>query len=181
MEQIIETICEYYNLHIHSQIPDDQLYSMAYYLYILLCSEFTERMITFYANYIIQNIESLLNSLNPEDRTIKTAYAKKVYVDQNRMIAYDNMSKIIDILSGLDIPFIDLISYLSDNKLANYIATYIEDAGDIYQRHFAIFLKDQGTKTDLMTAIRLKFVAITVENEEFYNPITNPYIGESNE
>jgi hypothetical protein len=86
------------------------------------------------------------------------------------------MGYIVDILAGLDIPFEDLVAYLSDKKTADFISTYISDKGDIYKNYFAKFLVDQTTSADMITKIRLKYVEATIENKELLDPTTNPYI-----
>ena len=88
------------------------------------------------------------------------------------------MGYIVDILAGLDIPFEDLVAYLSDQKTSDFISSYVEDTADIYKNHFAKFLVDQTTSADMITKIRLKYVEATIENKELLDPITNPYIKE---
>jgi hypothetical protein len=173
---IIDTICNYYNLQICNDIPEDQLYPLAYYMYQIFVSEFTERMIDFYTSYIIKNEASLVAAIQPSEKQLNTIYAKKIYNNQNLMLIYDNMSKVIDILAGIDISFAELVLYLSDPQVSTLINTYIVDNGDIFKNYYSIFIRDQVTKTDMMTCIRFKYVSNTAENEAIFDVTKNPFL-----
>ena len=180
MNTIINTILEYYQLAQSSEIPDELIYSVCYILYQLFVSEFTERMVNFFTQYILNHIDSIINKIRMENinntRTSKNSYVKKIYNNQDLELVYENMSYIVDILAGLDIPFGDLVAYLSDQKTADFLSIYIQDTGDIYKNYFARFLTDQTTSADMITKIRFKYVEATIENKELFDPTTNPYI-----
>ena len=182
MNTIINTILDYYQLNITTDIPDELIYSVCYILYQLFVSEFTERMTNFFTQYILNHIESIINKIRMDNlsntKASKNSYVKKIYNNQDLELIYENMGYIVDILAGLDIPFNNLVAYLSDQKTADFISTYIEDTGDIYKNHFARFLTDQTTSADMITKIRLKYVEATIENRELLDPNTNPYIKE---
>jgi len=170
---IIDTINEFYNLRIVEEIPDEQIYSIAYMMYQIFVSEFTERMLNFYTQYIIDNMGNLLKYLGTEIKTTKTAYAKKIYNNENYIAIYDNMNGIVDILAGLDIPFDVLVSYLSDRNTAMVITQFINENDDTYKNRFASYILDQRTRPDVITAIRLKFVQATAENKDLFDPAKN--------
>jgi hypothetical protein len=182
MGTIITTILDYYNLSLTTEIPDELIYSVCYILYQLFVSEFTERMTNFFTQYILNHIESIINKIRMDNlnntKASKNSYVKKIYNNQDLELVYENMSYIVDMLAGLDIPFTDLVAYLSDQKTADFISSYVEDNNDIYKNHFAKFLIDQTTSADMITKIRLKYVEATIENKELLDPVTNPYIKE---
>jgi hypothetical protein len=182
MNTIITTILDYYQLSLTTEIPDELLYSVCYILYQLFVSEFTERMTNFFTQYILNHIDSIINKIRMDNlsntKASKNSYVKKIYNNQDLELVYENMGYIVDILAGLDIPFEDLIAYLSDQKTSDFITTYVEDTSDIYKNHFARFLIDQTTSADMITKIRLKYVEATIENKELLDPVTNPYIKE---
>lgn len=162
---IIDSILSYYGLARSNDIPDEQLYSVCYMLYQLFVSEFTDRMVNFYTQYIINNMNELLNYLSAEDKSIKNTYTKKIYNTQDYAIIYENMSKIADIIAGLDIPLDQLIAYISDQQTSDFLCQYIEDINDVYKNKFACFLIDDTTSADIITRIRLQFVGATNENK----------------
>lgn len=175
MMQIINIICEYYNFQIIDTIPEEQLYSIAYYMYQIFCSEFTQRMVNFFIGYIIQNEESLASSLLSDDASVRTSYAKKIYDNQTQMIILDNMAKVIDMISGLDIDFRTLVMHLSDNNIADLITTYIDQCGDTYKNHYVYFLLNQSTRSEMLVSIRLGYMSQTTQNETLQDPMLNPY------
>jgi hypothetical protein len=89
---------------------------------------------------------------------------------QRKFTIYDNMNLVVDILAGLDIPLNILITYLSDENTANFITTYISENGDTYKDRFASYILDSATKPDIVTAIRFKFVELTAENSDLFDP-----------
>lgn len=167
---IINIINEYYGLTIVEDIPDEQVYTIAYIMNQLFISEFTERMLNFYTQYIINNMDNILKYLAIEPKSSKTAYAKKIYNNEKYITLYDNMNLVVDILAGLDIPLKELITYLSDQNTADTITTYIAETGDTYKTRFASFILDPSTKPDIITAIKFKFVQLTAENTDLFDP-----------
>lgn len=160
---IISTIIEYYNLSVINEIPDEVLYTITYYLYQALDSEFTERMVNMFSDYIIRNSSSLIANL-PQTVNTKTNYSSKLYSNQEYITIYDNMSTILDIMAGLDIDMYSLFEMLLDPQIANLLCIYIADNGDIYKNYFASFIVNQNTSTDVLSAVRLSFVTKTVNN-----------------
>ncbi len=160
---IISTMIEYYNLSVINEIPDEVLYTVTYYLYQALDSEFTERMVNMFSDYIIRNSSSLIANL-PQTINTKTNYSSKLYSNPEYIVIYDNMSAILDIIAGLDIDMYSLFEMLLDSQIANLLCTYIADNGDIYKNYFASFIVNQNTSTDVLSAVRLNFVTKTVNN-----------------
>ena len=177
--KIIDIICENYNLLITTDIPEENLYSLCYTLYQIFITEFTTRTINFFSNYIYLNRESILNSMSEEQKSVKTTYAKKLYSDtkdQGIITLYDNMDSVFDIISGIDIPFYQLLVLLSDENTANFISSFISDCGDLYKNHYSIYLIHFAYKTDMLTSIKLKLVSFTAQNASILSPETNPCI-----
>jgi hypothetical protein len=117
----------------------------------------------------------LIKYIKPEESS-KSVYSKKIYNNQELGIVYDNISKIMDVIAGLDIELPELITYLSDQTTSDFLCSYMEPIDDIYKKHFAVFINDPTTRADVITAVRFKFVGATMENVALVNPDTNPYI-----
>jgi hypothetical protein len=159
---IIDKICTVYQLSIEApEIPADKLYPLAYLMYQIFVSEFTQRMLTFFSNYINMNKDMLINSI-PDDKRIdrKSVYAKRMIAEQDIAIVYENLDYIMDIIAGLDIPFANLLEQLSDPSTAMFIDTYINDAGDLYKHHYAMYISSHYYRTDMLTSIKLRYMSI---------------------
>jgi len=168
--KIINIICANYQLQPDIEnIPEESLYSVAYILCQLLLSEFTDRLIGFFNNYILTHGEELVNSLPEEKRNIKSAFSKKVYVDPLQISIYENMADILDMIASLDIPMYELIKAISDENTANFLSMYIADIGDLYKNHFASYIYDPATRTQMITKIKLSFVQSTADKLNVLN------------
>ena len=158
---IIERICSAYRLTLTMQdIPADKIYPLAYTMYQIFISEFSLRMLTFFANYILSNKDMLINSI-PDNKKIdrKTTYTKKMFVDQSIINIYENMESIIDIIAGLDFPFHTLLVQLAGKEIADFITQYVADTGDLYKNFYASYIYGQVTRTDMITSIKLRFLS----------------------
>ena len=172
---IIDTIGENFGFQVSSEIPTEQLYPLCYLLYQIFVSEFTDRMLNFYTQYIIDNMDEILKYIK-QDEVTKSSYSKKIYNNQDLGIIYDNMIKVMDIVAALDIRLPELITYLSTQETSDFICSYIEEIDDVYKKNFAVYITSSTTIADVITSVRLKFVQATIENVELLNPNTNPYI-----
>lgn len=172
---IIKTVADNFGFQISEEIPQQQLYSLCYLIYQLFVSEFTDRMLNFYTQYIIDNMDNILKSIKQEEIS-KSSYSKKIYNNQDFGVIYDNMIKVMDIIAGLDIQLSELITYLSNKETSDFICSFIEQIDDTYKKNFAVFITDPTTQADVITSVRFRFVQATMENKALVNPNTNPYI-----
>lgn len=173
---IIDIICENYNLSVvEDGIPDEYVYTVCYYLYQFFISEFSERTINFLSNYSITNVADLLSHIPNESKTIaKTNYSKKIYTHEDYAMLFDNVEQVLDIISGIDLPFQKLIIYLADSEVLGYqisalLSNYIVDCGDIYKYHFVSLINNTSTRIDIITAVKINISRILGENNELNN------------
>ena len=173
---ILNEVCQKYNLAITTDIHDEHLYPLCYTLYQILVSEFTDRVINFFAYYINKHRDQLIRSIGLEaNNPNKTGYAKKMYSDFSQIVVYENMDQILDVMAGLDISLYNILIELSDLNTASFITSYISDAGDMYKNHVASYLRNHITRTDMITAVKIKFSEITSEYMKLSKE-NNPYI-----
>ena len=174
---MLDIICANYQLIPDKEnIPTESLYSLCYILYQLLLSEFTDRLVGFFTNYILLHQLELIASLPDDKKNIKSSYSKKMYADSTQICVYENIIDILDNVASLDIPFYDLILAISDENTANFLSTYIVDGGDIYKNHFASYIYDPETRSQMITRIKLAFVQGTADKMNITNNIENQNI-----
>ena len=99
-----------------------------------------------------------------------------MYADSTQICVYENIIDILDNVASLDIPFYDLILAISDENTANFLSTYIVDGGDIYKNHFASYIYDPETRSQMITRIKLAFVQGTADKMNITNNIENQNI-----
>lgn len=172
--EIIDMICEHYNLTFtldqQGEIEPDQYYSIAYLMYEIFVADFTPRMLNFFVNLILKNTDSIYaNIRQPEDLKSSresTAYGKKIYVDPKLIAITSYMDQVVDMIAAIDIPFDTLMTYLTDQKYAAYLSSILQDNGDIYKNHYAIYLRDPITRPDMFTNIKLNIQASAANKVE---------------
>lgn len=169
--EIIDMICDHYNLTFtldqQGEVEPDRYYSIAYLMYEIFVADFTPRMMNFFVNLILKNIDSICAQIKqPEDlKTTResTAYGKKIYVDQKMILISSYMDQVVDMITSIDIPFNTLMTYLTDQKYAAYLSSILQDNGDIYKNHFASYLLNPITKPDMFTNIKLNIQAVAAD------------------
>lgn len=176
-QNIVQLVCQYYGLQVTTDIPDEQLYSFVYLLYQIFVCEFSDRMLAFYSNYISMNSDQLLGMI-PDDKKSQTrsTYTKKMYSDHTIVGVYENMDTIMDIIASMDIPLYQLLVFLSDENSAQFLCSYIADTGDVYKNHFASYIRDPITRTDISTTIKIRFMNLTQDKMNLSAIDNNPYI-----
>ena len=153
-QEIINVICQYYNLTYN---PDDNIntYSVAYYLYDLLVSNFSATIINFFTNYIVRNQDALFEQLAATKESLNN-YSKKIYSNSHLSFIHSNLSKVMDNIGDLDITMSDLIRYGSDDQTSQSLlgSTIIEN-NNIFRDHFVSFLKNYSSRSELITCVKL--------------------------
>jgi len=167
-QSIVRIICEQYDLVIMTDIPDEFIYTVAYTLYQIFVSEFSDNLIRFFIIYLTSNKPSLINALTDEQKTIKSSYSKKAYNNQEDIVVYENIDNILDIISCLDI---DLRTYLlfTGGEPAAMISQFIADSMDIYKNHLASYIKNPDTRIDMITSIKIRFAGDISGNNNIIN------------
>lgn len=179
--QIVQMICDAYNLNLNiNAISKENLYPLTFYMYQIFVTEFTNRMIDMYIDYIISNSNSIVANIPDDRKAIRSNYTKKIFDDKtkvNYMIIYENMNTVIDILSGLDVPFYQLLVKLSDEQSADFLSRFLTDNGDCYKYHFAPYLYSEDTKAAMTSILQLRIMNEALDHPgSIFNPENNPYL-----
>ena len=167
--EIIQMICGFYNLNYvgDPEASADQLYATATMMYDVFCCAFTGKMVHFYIQYILNNIDSLYKMIKkPDDaKSMRdgTAYGKKIYVDPKLIMVHSCMDQIMDILSGIDITMPTLMKYLVGPQQANYLCSVLEDKNDLYKYHYASYLTNPYTRPDMFTILKLNLQQVAAQ------------------
>lgn len=166
--EIINKICLSYNLEFvgdkYNDYNPNELFNIASLLYDIFITNFTNRMINFFVRYIIDNKEELYKTIDnaEEYRRNKevTAYGRKIYTDPILVVIHGNLNSVLDNIAGHDIPINILIRYLTDDSISGFLMSILQDTGDLYKYHYASFITNQFTRSELFTAIKLSMQSI---------------------
>ena len=172
---IINKICEAYNLQLINEVPYESAYSLAYALYQILISEFTDRLLLFYSNYIFANRDNLLAAIPDDQKVPRSSYTKKMYSDPKIIDLYENMDKAMDLVASLDFELVTILEFLSDKPTAEFICNFIADVSNLYKNHIASYVRNQITRTDMLTSIKISYASYTAA-EKNISATNNQYM-----
>lgn len=163
--EIIGKIARAYNLEVSEPFMDESdgnmLYSVANVMYTIFVSDFTGRMITLFSNYMIANADSLcraidaINKENDEKRKEQNVYSKRIPVDHRIVVLHNNMDKVLDIVSTIDLNLDHLLHNFVDPNIADFLSSILVDKGDIYKNHYVTYIRDSIIRPDIFTISKL--------------------------
>lgn len=161
-EEIIDILCSEYNLA-KGDCYDDIIdkYTLAYYMYDLLVSNFSNHITTFFANYIFREKDAIYNYFNldqfKKNKDSSTIYGKKAYEDPKLAVISANLVNILQSMQAFDISLYDICSVVyPDPNIVNLFRYNISDLGDFYKQYYCEVLRNQSIVSLFYTSIRLE-------------------------
>lgn len=169
--EIINIICNFYNLTYSEEVQSmdmQSLHSFAYILYDMFISRFTEHMINFFAGYIVRNVDDIIAMLDSNPNTIRikdnTMYQSKQFTDQKWILIHQNVNNILYSMTAYDITIDQMIKYFApDPNMADWINSLIIDNGNIYKNHYCIYILNESTASNVFTEVKFALQRNTQE------------------
>lgn len=172
--EIISTICKEFNLNFTIDDAID-LYSAASYLYDFLVCKFSDNMVSFFANYICKEKNTIFDALNMNElrknKDTSTIYNKKIYKDNKLAIINANIDMALSYISSIDIPFYTIVYTIfgANSDVANYILSIISSEDNNFYHKAYTDLLNTDIRAEIITAIRIKINDIAVSHEMINN------------
>lgn len=163
--QIIEMLCQYYNLSYHES---DDVYTDAFYLYRFLVSDFTNTVIQFFVRYILQEKKQIYTRLDLQDakknKDSSSVYSKKIYTDNVIASIHANIVPVIADIVTYDIPFDAIVNtvYFGTEAPAAYHITSIVSDNDYFYNHIRSYAMNEYA-ADVINNVKLALQAATGE------------------
>ena len=161
-EEVIDLLCYEYNFS-KSDYYNDILdkYTLAYYLYDLLVSNFSNNITTFFANYIFREKDALYNYFNLErfkkNKDSSTIYGRKAYHDTKLAIINANLVYILQNMQAFDITLAEICrTVYPDINISNLITQNIIDNGNFYKQYYCEVISNPNISPIFFTSIRLE-------------------------
>lgn len=160
-KEIISMICDFYQIQFN--IPDaDQtntLFTIAFYLYDFLVSNFFSYISIFYARYIYTNKDQIYDSMEMDvfkkNKDSSTLYNKKVFVDPKIAIVSAHLMIVVKNMRSFDITVEDILSIIYGN--ANIVTMISSIVNNITVDFFKnVYEVPQQIESILYTNIRLE-------------------------
>lgn len=166
--EIINILCRGFNLNC---MLDDftDLYSAAYYLYDFLLCNSGPIMINFFTSFIINNKDSLYNSLNLEsykkNKDSSTIYNKRIYIDPKYITISANLEMVLKHIITIDITLDNILQTTYVNpQIIMFLSEIITDKGDYFKDYYCSLLNRQEILPVILTDIRLQLQKIVGAN-----------------
>jgi len=181
--QILNILANNFNVQInYNNITD--VYSAAYYLYDFLVSNFSNNLVSFFANYIVKEKNSLYegfanyivkekNSLYEglqlarfkKSKDSSTIYAKKLYKNPKLAIINANLDYVIDNICAFDISFYTILNTIyQDKNIIKYLSDICLPIYDFFKTTYASLLQSQY-RPILLTNIRLEIQRLSINED----------------
>ena len=158
---ILQYLCSLHNLSLNIDENTD-LYSLTYFLYDFTISRFTIHIINFFANYIIQEADSLFNYLNlselKKSKDNSSIYSKKIFENNTKLsIIHANIESVIDAICGFDIEIARLIYITTQDKnITSLLTSNISDMNNLFRLLFVTYIRDPRYRSTIITLVRLR-------------------------
>lgn len=172
-DEIIEMICKEFNLGFTIDDSVDK-FSAAFHLYDLFVCNFSNNLITFFANYIYKERSNLFEALGlaemKKNKDASTIYGRKVYKDIKLAIINANIDFVVSQICAMDIPFYTIIGliYGNNSELKRYYLSIISANSDFFVNAYVPVL-NSDIRSDLLTGIRLKLQELAMMNNQRIN------------
>ena len=157
---IINILCNKFNLEFNNVDDTIDLYTAAYYLYDFLVCNRNTIMVNFFTAFIVNNKDSLYNILTPDElkknRDSSTAYSKRVYADPKYAAISANIPKIINYISSLDIRLYNIFqSVYVDIALVQFLDNAFADKGNFFKDFYCAAINNIEIMPVIIINIRL--------------------------
>lgn len=164
---ILEILANAYALDINYENIQDY-YSIAYYLYDLLVSEFSNKMVDFFTNYIVKEKNVLYDTLQlnnlKKSKDTSTIYNKKMYKNTKLAIINANLEYVMDCICGFDITFNTILNTIyQDKNMIKFIENIVSPKIEFFTSY--INMLRSPIRPIILTNIRLSIQNISMNEE----------------
>lgn len=161
-DRIIEILCNEYKLSLNiNQIDNVDKYTLAYWMYDMLVSNFSNYITTFFSRYIIQEKENLYNYFNldavKKNKDSSTIYGKKAYNDLKLAIINSHLLNILTAIQAFDITFEQICETVyADKNIISLLINTLLPTVDFYKTFYCEALRNADIVPIFITNIRLE-------------------------
>lgn len=158
---ILKQLCTLHGLSLNMNENTD-LYSLTYFLYDFTISRFTINIINFFANYIVNETNTLYQYLNlsevKKNKDNSSLYSKKVFKGNPKLaIIHSNIEMVIDAICGFDINMETLVSVTTyDKNITQLLTSNLSEIHNLFNILFVPYIKDPRYKAVIITLVRMR-------------------------
>ena len=161
-KEVIETICNFYQLTFVYPDPNLDLYSIAYYMYDFFVARYAFFVSEFFSKFILLNKDSIYEALDlqryKKDKDNTTMYIKKALDDGKIGIIISKINEVLYYLSGMDIDLHSFLLSSYDQATAEYMSSLIYN-DYFYKQHVCSVINIPSMVTDIRLRIHNTVIA----------------------
>ena len=178
--EIIQILCDKFNLQFNTIDDTIDLYTAAFYAYDFLVCNRNSIMVNFFVSFIINNKDSLYSALNldavKKNKDSSLMYGKKVYADQKFVLISANIEKAIKYISTLDIRLINIFQSTYVNmEVVSFLDNAFADRGNFFNTYYCSIINKPEDLPIVITNIRLQLQRMVgnINSDSIENIINN--------
>lgn len=172
--EIINILCNKFNLRFNSADDTIDLYTAAFYLYEFLVCNRNSIMINFFVSFIINNKEALYDFINTTESNVDSSvvYNRHVFDDYKYALISTKLEKIINYISNLDITLLNIFqSTYINQQLVMFLDNAFADMANFFKDQYCSILDSPEIMPIIITNIRLELQKKTgiINNDNITN------------
>lgn len=165
---VLNMLLKNHNLVLESDM-EYNIYTLSYYLYDFLISNFKKYMIDFFARFIHREVDDIYKSLNLDEdkrnRDSTIMHSKKIYVNPKMPAIIANLGYIISNMSEINISLKDILqSTYGDINILNFLNTFITDNGNFFKDVYIGIYNSVDNHQSILTDIRFAIHELELNN-----------------
>lgn len=169
-EVVLSMICESHNLQIDTSQEEFDIFTLTYYLYDFLISNFKQYLVNFFSYYIYKEKDNIYKTFNLVDqrknKDSSTVYGKKMYDDQKIAIINANIPMVIGGMGAFDIGFEDVLRSVYPVDVVNFILAHVSPTGDFFKDVYIFNVLNTNVSQSLITDIRFTLHTLEFNNNK---------------
>lgn len=157
-KEIIDILCNRFNLQFNEYDDTIDLYTAAFYLYEFLICNRNTIMVSFFSSFIINNKDMLYTFIMSDDkkRDGSNNYNKKMFTDYKYVVISTNIEKIINYIATLDIKLINIFQSVYVNpEVVMFLDNAFADKGNFFYDFYCKNILKESVLPIIITNIRL--------------------------
>lgn len=158
--EILQVLTQKFNLQYNVNDESIDIYKAAYYLYDFLISNRNKYIVDFFTAYIVNNKESIYNSLQidgiKKSRDISSNYGKMAYNDQKYAIISTSMPKVLNMIREIDIRLDNIFqSIYQDILVTQFMSNAFAEKGNFFNEFYCSLLDQPDIVPVIIVNIKL--------------------------
>lgn len=158
--QIIDILCDKFNLRFNNVDPYIDLYAAAYYLYEFTVSKRNSNLISFITAFIVNNRDSLYTALDLDslrkNKDSATVYNKHIFTNNKYALISANIERVINYISTFNITLLNILQSVYVNRhIVEFMDNTFADNGNFFIDYYYSMIRDVTLSPRIITDIRL--------------------------